>query len=91
MEVEIIIAIVAVVISVVIVVLFTGSSKSNEVAQLNENSGNVVRKRIFALPAQQTDANRELENVSFCSRLGLTRDDGCVVTISFDIQVGQLY
>jgi hypothetical protein len=45
------------------------------------------RKRIFTVPPPDPDPQRKLANDLIMSRLGLTRDDGCVITISVDKQV----
>ena len=45
------------------------------------------RKRIFTVPIPDIDPQRKLANDLIMSRLGLTRDDGCVITISIDKQV----
>lgn len=58
--------------------------KVKEVTVTNKNQ---PRKRIFAIPPTDPDPQRKLANDLIMSRLGLTRDDGCVITISVDKQV----
>ena len=45
------------------------------------------RKRIFTVPLPDIDPQRKIANDLVMTRLGLSRDDGCVITISIDKQV----
>lgn len=58
-----------------------GTKKKN---QSEETKRATVRKRCFTLPSRTVD---EFAIESVAARLGLVRDNGCVITISFDLKV----
>lgn len=50
-------------------------------------SARAARKLHFTLPVAAEDLKLMVKESAVAARLGLTRDDGCVVTISIDSQV----
>ena len=72
-----------------LVFLFLTSSKSKDGPQSSQAVRIPTRKSQFTLPVPKPDIQHGYEDAA-AARLGLTRDSGCIVTISFDIQVSQL-
>ena len=91
MEIEHIIAVAAVSISVVFMLVCLPTSKPKDGVNTNQARNIPVRKQHFSLPLSKAGLQQESENLSVAKRLGLSGDDGCVVTISLDILVRNLF
>lgn len=90
MEIEHILVIAAVLITTVFIFLCFTAPKAKDGAQPNQTTDIPHRKQHFSLPLSKADVQQQSENMSVINRLGLSRDDGCVITISIDIQVRNL-
>ena len=91
MEIEHIIAVAAILISVVFIFLCLPTSKPKDEPHTNQARNIPNRKQHFSLPLSKAGLQQESENLSVAKRLGLSGDDGCVVTISLDILVRCLF
>ena len=91
MEIEHIIAVAAVSICVVFIFVCLPTSKPKDGVNTNQARNIPARKQHFSLPLSKAGLQQESENLSVAKRLGLSGDDGCVVTISLDILVRNLF
>ena len=85
MESEYVIAIV-IVVSLLATFIFAAFSVKKS-GPLNEVIRTPTRKSCFTLPPLTAESKSDTSRDSIMSRLRLTRDSGCVITISLDSQV----
>lgn len=84
MEVDYAIGVAVLVMSTLFVAFFIFSFGTKKKSQSEETKRAAVRKRNFT-PPSRTAAEATVESVA--ARLGLVRDNDCVITISFDLKV----
>jgi cbb3-type cytochrome oxidase subunit 3 len=84
MEVDYAIGVAVLFISTLFIAFFIFSFGTKKKSQSEETKRAAVRKRNFTPPSRTAD---EATIESVVARLGLVRDNGCVMTISFDLKV----
>lgn len=87
MEVEWLVGIAALVATAIYTMFFLLSLNVRRNDQSSESNRAPLRKTSFTMPATKLSALKDSEVAAIFSRLRLSRDDGCVITISFDMQV----
>lgn len=89
MELEQIIIIALAIFAILVVISFTTSKSKNSGETNVVNRTNAVRKRVFTLPVLPVVevGSPEESHVAILTRLGLNRENGCIVTVSIDLKV----
>jgi hypothetical protein len=84
MDVDYAIGVAVLFVTTLFIAFFIFSFGTKKISQSEETKRAAVRKRNFTPPSRTAD---EATVESVVARLGLVRDGGCVITISFDLEV----